>query len=88
MAYPWGPWPSWSEMIHTLGTLGVLFKAEEIKISNRTIKAQYFEHKMDGRVIRCEVSFADENERLTPNMIRYVCNRLEINPRLFGLQLG
>jgi hypothetical protein len=88
MAYPFGSWPTWAEIIHTLGTLGVSFKNEQIQISNKKIRAQYFEHKMDGAVIRCEVSFTDSNERLTPEMIRYICNRLQINPRLFGLHLG
>ena len=88
MAYPLIQCPTLAEIIHTLGTLGVTFKTEEFRVSSRKIKAQYFEHKMDGVTMRCEVCFTDITERLTPNMIRYICNRLQINPRLFGLHLG
>jgi hypothetical protein len=88
MAYPFGQWPTWAEMIHTLGTLGVTFKTEELQVLKRKVKAQYFEHKMDGVTIRCEVCFTNADERLTPQLIRYLCNRLQINPRLFGLHLG
>lgn len=52
------------------------------------ITAQYFENKKDGKVFRCEVKFDDKQERVMPNMVRYICNRLQINPSLFGLHLG
>ena len=75
-------------MIHLLGTIGVSYFNTKISVGNKSIQAQYFEHKMDGTTFRCEIKFSDDAERLTPSMIRYICNRLQINPRLFGLHLG
>ena len=89
MPYPFGPWPSWAEIINTLSGLGVRFKDEQLKINGSPpVRAQYFEHAMDGKTIRCEVSFDDVNDLVPPSMIRYICNRLRINPKLFGLHLG
>lgn len=76
-------------MIHRLSALGIAYKDEQISVgAGGLVRAQYFQHKMDGKTIRCEVSFSDPNERLGPAMIRYICNRLKINPSFFGLNLG
>lgn len=87
-AYPFGQAPTWDEIIHRLGALGVSYKSEVVHIGKKKFHLQYFEHKMDGRNLRCEVSFSDSSERLGPAMIRYICNRLLINPSFFGLNLG
>jgi hypothetical protein len=88
MAYPFGPWPTWSEIIHRLNALGVSYQDEKVLVGKKHFRIQYFEHKMDGKTIRCEISFSDPSERLVPGMIRYICNRLQINPSFFGLNLG
>ena len=88
MPYPFAPSPSWDEFKEQLRRLGVSFIEEEgLLPGGEVIKAQYFEHVLDGRKLRCEVTISDGEELLTPSMILYVCRRLAISPALFGLEL-
>ena len=48
----------------------------------------YFERIHNGKKFQCPVSFNDDSERLTPIVLRYICRRLKIDPKQFGLYLG
>lgn len=85
MSYPLTPMPSFSEIRTRLeNEFNCVFKT----IDGGPFPTRYFE-RIDGRKkLQCPVSFNDDNERLTPTVLRYICRRLKIDPKQFGLYLG
>ena len=57
------------------------------KTINKPFPATYFERIYNGNKLQCPISFNDDKKRLTPNTLRYICRRLNINPEQFGLYL-
>jgi hypothetical protein len=47
----------------------------------------YFERIVDGKTYTCAVFFENETERPLWSVVRSICNRLKIDPAVFGIQL-
>lgn len=56
-------------------------------IGNNPLPTTYFERTHRGKKLRCPINL-NNNEVLTPIVLRYICRRLKIDPTLFGLILG
>lgn len=86
MAYPFSEMPCFKDFRETLKRdYGCSF----FEIEEDFVSISYFERTCDGEKLQCPVSFnGSDNDILTPTVLRYVCRRLKINPKPFGLHLG
>lgn len=89
MAYPFTQALPWKEFLAQLKTLNVQLKHETIRgLQGKIIPVTYLEHKMDGKTFYCELEISALEKCVLPSMVRYICARLKIHPRVFGLDLG
>ena len=86
MAYPFTPMPKFSEFkVRLEAEFGCLFKTET---NGTPLPIQYFEKSVNGRVVRCVIRIDNENDIMTPSVLRSICTRLKIDLGTFGLILG
>lgn len=57
-------------------------------VNNESFPIDYFERTVEGKKYLCVVSIENDNEVVTPSVLRSVCKRLKIDPAEFGLHLG
>ena len=86
MAYPFTPLPTFTDFKKQLeNEFNCQFQID----NDRTpFPIQFLERTVDGKKIKCTVNFENENEVLTPSVLRSICTRLNIDPKYFGLHLG
>jgi hypothetical protein len=56
--------------------------------SDQSFVATYFSRTVDGKAIECIFLPKSDNERMLPDVIRYICESLGIPKERFGLNLG
>jgi hypothetical protein len=56
--------------------------------SDLSFTVTYFSRTVDGTVLECLFLPKSDDQRMLPDMIRYICERLQIPKRSFGLTLG
>lgn len=56
--------------------------------SDESFIATYFSRTVEGREIECIFLPKGDEERMLPDVIRYICDSLEIPKERFGLNLG
>ena len=85
MAYPFSEMPSFKDFRERLEKdHDCVFKDTE----NDSFPLSYFERIYNGKKLQCPVSFNNnDNDILTPTVLRYICRRLEVDPKPFGLYL-
>lgn len=85
MAYPFTPLPSFDDFKKRVEKeFGCRFKVDNEKTP---FPVQFFERTINGKKIKCAISFDNENEILTLSVLRSICARLKIDPVNFGLHL-
>jgi hypothetical protein len=91
LPYPFAQLPTFAEFRVILEQeFGCEFKQEFQIINevNDSYPVTYFERDMGGRVLDYVVVFpADINERMSLGLLRSIIQRLEIDPKRFGLTL-
>ena len=81
MAYPFGEAPTWAQLLARLEQLGVRYKP----YGGRNWLLQ----REVGEDVRHYIpSIGSMTERVTPSVLRPLCENLGLDPRLLGYELG
>lgn len=91
MPFPFSQLPTFAELKTILAReFACQFKSEEVRIEvlNDSYFIHYFDRVVGGRVLSHSVVIDDEGERITPTLLRSICENLEIPLDRFGLELG
>lgn len=91
MPYPMIQWPTFTDfrdrLIKEAGCKYLQLPASVAINEGDPNPVFYFERDFEGEVRRYVVAIPD-GERLAPSTIRSICNRLGVDPAMFGLELG
>lgn len=90
MGYPFVQFPTFREFRERLeNEYNCSFESLERTINNGEIITIFFFVRIIGdRQLRCSIQNFNDDDRIKPSVLRSICERLEIDPIVFGFTLG
>ena len=91
MAYPFAPAPRFSELKAKLAAEGCEYKSRALPVQAEDGvdlgPINYFERDVNGEIRTAVVDIA-EDEFVAFSVVRSICAKLGVDPKIFGLDLG